>query len=547
MIRQLTIKNLAIIDDITIEFENGYNVLTGQTGAGKSIIIDAISLIFGQRASNDIIANGKEMAYVSAEFELKDESKKLLKEIIDIDIEDEFIISRTLNINGRNTCKINGIIVPLFTLNEIASILVDISSQNDNQFLLKEKYHLELLDKFVEVENKNFLQDYQKEYKIYNELLNKLDLLKNKSNQEDLEYLKFKYNELKDYNYTLEDEENILNEFKNLQVIYKNYSLIEEVINYLDNDNNGSKSQTYLALKSLNKLANNEELENLANRLQSIYIDLDDFIDTFKSKYEVENFDENRLDYLENEISKINRLKRKYNVNDLLSLKNDLANKIKAIENFDDLLIDLNNSINKQKKILEKKAEEISAIRHKYAKILEKNVKQELNDLYLEDALFVVDFEKEDFTINGFEKVRFFMCANKGGNLAPLIKVASGGEQSRIMLGLKSIFCKLFNVDIVIFDEIDTGVSGKVATAVGRKMANIASFCQVLAITHLPQVAAFSTTHYYISKVYDGKITKTIVKKLNDDEKIYEVARLLSGDNITNSFISSAKELINSK
>lgn len=548
MIKQLTIKNLAIIDDITIDFEENLNVLTGETGAGKSIIIDAISLIFGARANNDIIAYGKETANISVALYLKENVAKYIYETYDIDVMDECIITRTLSKTGKSSCKINGMIVPLHTLNEISSFLIDISSQNESQYLFNHKNHMKLLDSYIESKESNFKANFNELYKEYNNLKKQYDELNNTvTNDGELEFLEYKLNELKSFNYSLQDIENINLEYKNLQSMSQNASSFEEIIDYLDNDNSGASIQMYNAIRLINRLASNSTLNEYYEKFNSLYLDFTDLVDSFKKDFSNDNIDLSRLDDLSDEITKINRLKRKYNVNDLLEYKNKLIQQIELINNKEIELSKISKKLNKVKENAINEAKNISLIRKKYAILLSNEVKKELEELYLLDASFSINFEECELNKHGIDELEFYMSANKGTPERPLIKVASGGEVSRIMLGLKTVFTRLSLVDTIIFDEIDTGVSGKVALAMGKKMEKIAKSAQVLAITHLPQVAAMSDHHYYIYKVNDTEKTKTIVKPLNNYEKEQEVARLLSGDNITDSFVIAAKELISSK
>lgn len=548
MIKQLTIKNLAIIDDITIDFEENLNVLTGETGAGKSIIIDAISLIFGARANNEIIAYGKDNAHISVALYLKDKVADYIYDKYDLNVKDECIITRTLSKTGKSSCKINGMIIPLHLLNEISNLLIDISSQNESQYLFNHKNHLKLLDSYIENSNPTFKNAYNELFKQYHELKNKYEELNSTViNEGELEFLQYKLNELKDFNYSTQDVLDINNEYKNLQTMSQNASSFEEIIDYLDNDNNGASIQMYNAIRQIGRLASNESLNNYYEKFNSLYLDFTDLVDEFKKEFSNDNIDLSRLDDLSNEITKINRLKRKYNVDNLLEYKNKLVNQIELINNKE---IELSKIAKKLKEIEEKalkEAKKISNIRKEYAIKLSNEVKVELNELYLLDASFSINFEEGMLTKNGIDVVEFYMSANKGVPERPLIKVASGGEVSRIMLGLKTVFTRLSLVDTIIFDEIDTGVSGKVALAMGKKMEKIAKSAQVLAITHLPQVAAMSDHHYYIYKSTIEEKTKTIVKPLDNQEKQIEVARLLSGDDITDNFINAAKELISAK
>ena len=343
MLKQLTIKNLAIIDDITIDFENNLNVLTGETGAGKSIIIDAISLIFGARANNDIIAYGKDNAYISAALYLNDKISSYINEKFDIDVTDEFIITRTLSNTGKNSCKINGMIVPLHVIQEISSLLIDISSQNESQYLFNHKNHLKLLDSYIENKNPNFKETYKSLYKEYISIKKEYDELSSKNIDDgELEFLEFKYAELKDYNYTIQQEEEIFNEYKYLNSASQNVEVFEDIINYLDNDSNGVNIQLYNALRQINKLSSNSKLEEYSEKFNSLYLELSDLIADFKKDYSNDSLDLSKLDYLTDEITKINRLKRKYSTTNLLDYKNKLANQIEEIANKEIILSKLN-------------------------------------------------------------------------------------------------------------------------------------------------------------------------------------------------------------
>ena len=548
MIRQLTIKNLAIIDDITIDFEENLNVLTGETGAGKSIIIDAISLIFGKRANSDIVAYGKDMAFISASLEVNDYIANYIYDNFDIDVFEEFIISRNISSSGKSSCKINGIATPLHVINEISSLLIDISSQNESQYLFNHKNHLKLLDTFIESNNPSFKEKYNKLYQQYVDVKNRQEELNNKKYQAgEIEFLQYKLNELKDYKYTIEEEQEIIAEYKYLNSYSQNIKSFEEIIDYLDNDNNGVNTQFYSAIKMLAKLSNNSKTEEFYERLNSLYLDVSDAIDDFKKEFSNDSVDLSRIDYLSNEISRINVLKRKYNTSNLLEVKNKLIADIDLYNNYEIELSKIDKLVKEAYEKAYNEAIKLSKIRKDNAKLLSKDVKNELVDLYLSDASFSINFEEVSLNSNGIDDVEFYMSANKGVPERSLIKVASGGEVSRIMLGLKSVFSKLSKVDIIIFDEIDTGVSGKVALAMGKKMEKIAKSSQVLAITHLPQVAAMSDHHYYIFKKTVNNKTNTIVNSLSDSQKVTEVARLLSGNEVSDSFIEAAKELISSK
>ena len=547
MLKQLTIKNLAIIDDISIDFENNFNVLSGETGAGKSTIIGALNLILGRRASIDEIRYDCESATIEALFYLNNLACENISQILNLDVDDELIIYRNININGRSICKINNNLVNVSTLSLIAPFLVDIHQQDESQYLLNSKNHLLLLDSYIKLFENNFLDEYTYVYDKYLKAKKELENLKNNNlNNYDLDYLNYQLSELKDYNYSLSDIEELYSEFKKMQNLEKNSSLIQEIIDEFSNENSVI-SQLYQLKRNFNRLESNDNISEYQERLDSAYEEINDIYSSFKANYSNINFDQNRYNFLQDEISKIKRLQRKFSQTDLLIVKNELLDRINKIENYENYLIESENKVDELYKICLEKAKKINEIRNRYAIKLTEDIILNLKDLYLEESNFKIKITTGEMKKYGNDSVEFYLSTNKGIPLRPLIKVASGGEMSRIMLGLKSVFAKLNPVDSYIFDEIDTGVSGKVATAMGKKMLEISKTRQVLAITHLPQVVALGNYNYFISKKMENNITKTMVKRLNDDEKLTEIARLLSGDKITNNSLLLAKDLMNSK
>ncbi len=547
MLKQLTIKNLAIIDDISIDFENNFNVLSGETGAGKSIIIGALNLILGRRASIDEIRYDCESATIEALFYLNNLACENISQILNLDVDDELIIYRNININGRSICKINNNLVNVSTLSLIAPFLVDIHQQDESQYLLNSKNHLLLLDSYIKLFENNFLDEYTYVYDKYLKAKKELENLKNNNlNNYDLDYLNYQLSELKDYNYSLSDIEELYSEFKKMQNLEKNSSLIQEIIDEFSNENSVI-SQLYQLKRNFNRLESNDNISEYQERLDSAYEEINDIYSSFKANYSNINFDQNRYNFLQDEISKIKRLQRKFSQTDLLIVKNELLDRINKIENYENYLIESENKVDELYKICLEKAKKINEIRNRYAIKLTEDIILNLKDLYLEESNFKIKITTGEMKKYGNDSVEFYLSTNKGMPLRPLIKVASGGEMSRIMLGLKSVFAKLNPVDSYIFDEIDTGVSGKVATAMGKKMLEISKTRQVLAITHLPQVVALGNYNYFISKKMENNITKTMVKGLNDDEKLTEIARLLSGDKITNNSLLLAEDLMNSK
>lgn len=548
MLKQISIQNLAIFDDLTIEFDDNFNVMSGETGAGKSIIIGALNLALGKRASMEDIRYGQSSATIQALFYLSPVLSKRISDVINIEIDEELIIYRNINQNGRSVCKINNTLVSVATLNQLSENLIDIHSQHESQYLLNSKYHLDLLDQFILSQDKNFLDDYKIKYLKYLEKKQELKVFENTNVANyDLEYLKYQIDELNDFNYSLSDIEAIFDEFKKMQEVEKNSSLIANVLEEL----NGSESvisKLYNVKKNISKLDQIAKNNDFYERIDSLYIDINDFYETFKYEYDFSNFDDNRFEYLKDEISKINRLRRKYNTDDILKIKQEFVEKYNMLINYEENLLSIKNEISILFDECNNLAEKVNIKRNKYKKILEKEIINHLKDLYLENAQFEIRLDKiSELKISGNVNCEFYLSTNPGNPMRSLSKVASGGEISRVMLGLKCSFAKYNLVDLYVFDEIDTGVSGKVATAMGEKMLSIGKNRQVIAITHLPQVVACGDYNYYIMKNINNNETKTSVLKLDNNGKINEVARLLSGDKITENSLSLAKELINSK
>lgn len=423
MLKQITIQNLAILDDITLEFSDHFNVLTGETGAGKSIIIDALSLVFGARASVELVRHGKEMARIEALLYLNPKHADLIQELTDIDVKEECILQRCIYANGRSTARCNGYLISLNILNQIAEIVIDIHSQHESQYLLKADQHLPLLDDYICSYQKDYLQKYQIAFEKYSHLLVEKKFLESESKDLlDLDYLQFQYEELKDV-LTLEEEEKIQEEYKELQHFEKNAALIEEVLFHLDGQQQAIDN-LYLAFKSIQKLESSTKLSEYQDRIESAYIDIKDVADSLKNDFDLDNFDASRLEELSDQITKMNRLKRKYHVHDLSALKDNIKDKMDRSSTIRQRMEDIEMDLQKQKSICFQLAQEITSIRKKYAKQLEKEIQQQLKDLYLEKASFSVHFEKNStFTKYGNDDVEFYISTNVGNQKNHLLKL----------------------------------------------------------------------------------------------------------------------------
>ena len=528
---QLHIKNIGIIDEITINFEDGLNILTGETGAGKSLIIDSINAITGSRMSKDIIKYGESMALVEACFFDADETKILTREFFQ---------------NGRNVCKIDGRMVTLGELKETGENLIDIHGQHDNQSLLNEKTHLNLLDSFASKEIESIKEEYKKEFEKYKEIKEKIknsygdpierarriDLLKYQKD----EILQAKLSESEEA--SLEERRNIMmNSEKIVGALKKSYSLFDEAI--LDNIGN----VTY-ELSSISHI--NPKYESVLQTINDSYYALKDASSEILDYAEEVEFDEAEQREVEERMDLIFSLKRKYgnDVKKILEYLEQITEELDFLENSEEIIQKLEIELASKEKVLKNLANKIRTIRKDFSEKISKKVNEQLVDLEMKKAHIEFEFkELETFTETGMDSVQILICTNAGEGLKPLTKIASGGEISRVMLALKTVLCMYDEVPTMIFDEIDTGISGQAGKAVAEKMKIIGNTHQVISVTHLPVIAASGDANYYIEKNTVDERTSTSVRKLDEKETVNEVARIIAGNDLSDAVIKHAKEL----
>lgn len=542
MLKSLYIKNYAIIDELNIDFNSGFNVFTGETGAGKSIIVGALSFLIRGKADTSIIRSGSDKAIIEGVFDVDDYMKKTLDEA-EIDYDDEIIVRRIISKDNHNSIKINQFSVTLSFLTELFSEHIDIHSQQDSQYLFNKKNHQILLDRYINEDKliSNMHDAYDKYHDAYQELE---DLKNNTYNERDLEYIKFDLNELEQANLNIDEEIELENKEKRYKSQEKYITVLGNSISMFDEEG-GIQERLSSLYKNIN--LDDQVIEDIRNNIENIYYSLNDEMDKLKDIYESFNDEDTDINYIEERLYTYSKLKRKHNLSteELINKKDELKDKISFFENKDYVLNE------KQKKVddLYNKAFEIasklSEIRKKKAKKLESLIEEQCNDLMLNNTKFSIQINENKLNRNGIDDIEFFISLNKGEQLKPLRNVASGGEISRLMLALKTIFTSLSDNSLVIFDEIDTGVSGKVSLAIGQKMASIAKNTQVITITHLAAVAACAKTHYYIYKQDDGAYTSTSIKKLSHDEIINELAMISSSDNSSEA-LKAAEQLYNS-
>lgn len=540
MLKSLRIKNYAIIDDLSIEFDKGFNVFTGETGAGKSIIVGALSFLLKGRSDSSIIKKDKDKAIIEGVFEIDDKSLKEKLDEQDIDYDNELIVKRVISKDNKNSIKINESNVTLNFLTELLSNYVDIHSQKDSQFLFNKNNQLYLLDKYSK--NEELLSEYTDSYKTYKDLKNEYDSLLNDTfNEREIEFFKHDFDEINGANLSV-DEENKLEELEiRLKSSEKYLNVLNNSINIYEKDA-GLKEQFYDLVNSLT--LSDEKIENIKNDLSSLYYSLDDKMSELSDILNSFDNEELNIEKIEERLYTYAKLKRKHkcDVEGLLKIKEDLANKIALFEDRDTIL-------NKKKKEVDEAynkaldiANKIHESRVNNALKLEKDIKKETSDLILDNCNFKIQINEIELNSSGKDDVEYYVSMNKGEDLKPLKNVASGGEISRLMLALKSAFAKVSNTDLLILDEIDTGVSGKVGLAIGEKIAKIAKSHQVLCITHLASVAACGDSHYYIYKDDENGVTNTHIRKLNNDEIINELASI-SNTSTNDTALNAAKEL----
>jgi len=543
MLKELTIKNFAIIEDLNISFNNGMSVFLGETGAGKSIIIDAFSLLIGERANNSKIRFGETRAFVEAiiEFDNIDEELEEYKDNGNL-----FTFTRIINSEGNNICKINGITVNMNTLKNTLGKKVNLHSQHDLFYLLDSKYHLDLLDKFASSDLNNIKEEYLNAYNLYTNKLNYYNDLSKTNSDEDIDYLRYQLEEIINIDLKENEIEELELEANRISKFNKLNTNINGAINILDGDK-GINELLYEVKHCINNVSDDPLFSEYENKIIELYENSKELTSSLKHTFASLDIDESRMSYIEDRLYKINKLKRKYGntYEDINNARINYENKIELFDNREYTLSKLEKEINELKNNVLNIANKLSNKRKEIALILEKSIEKELKDLYLDKTVFKVDFKDTEFNKTGKDKIEFLISTNVGENLKPLSVVASGGETSRITLALNVVFNKIYNISLAIFDEVDSGVSGKVATSVGQKIKELSSNYQTLVISHLPQVLSFADNFYYVYKKVENNKTKSFVKLLDKNEKIYELAKILSGSDLpSDKFIENAKELL---
>ena len=553
MLLEISIKNFAIIEAISLNFEKGMTVLTGETGAGKSIIIDAMNLMLGARATTDVIRHGAPKAEIEGLFSV--ENSRLLQELFDeqgLELGDEIIIRREILQNGRSVSRVNGQMVNLSVLRAIGQHLVDIHGQHDQEELMRPQLHIQMLDEFGDAAFLELKETYQTSFDAYRKM--RKQVLEVKKNQQEhkarIEMLEFQMAEIDAANLQA-GEDLALNQERDKLLNHKNIAdTLTNAYSMLDNEEFSSLANVRSAMNDMESVEEYDpEYREISSSLSETYYVLEDITKRLEDIIEDLDFDGNRLMQVENRLDLINTITRKYGgtVDDVLLYFTKITDEYNLLTGNNLSSEDMEAELKKLEVNLVDLAGQLASARHDLAQQLEAEIKQELQDLYMEKAQFQVRFSKGKFSREGNETVEFYISTNPGEDFKPLVKVASGGELSRLMLAIKSAFSRKEGKTSIVFDEVDTGVSGRVAQAIAQKIHKIGQHGQVLAISHLPQVIAIADYQFFIEKISDEHSTVSTVRLLTLEERVEEVAKMLAGENVTDAALTQARELLQTR
>lgn len=546
-------KNCALVDELRLSVDNNLNILTGETGSGKSIIIDALGLCLGEKYDRSFLRKGTEKGLVECVFYSKNSQLKKILDENDIDIEDDnlLVITRLIYSDGKSTARVNGRTVKVSLLKEISSTLIDIHGQHQNQALFNKDTHLKFIDLFGEDKIKPIRDDYKSIYTNYIELKKSLNTLtENKDDmqiQREIDLLKFQINEIETANLDRDEYEELLKQrevYRNGEKIFNNLNLSYE------NLYNGQINVVDLigsALSELNSISKYDKiLSDYSENIERIMYELQDISRDIRNYKDSIDFEPYQLEQIELRVDEINNLRRKYGdkIEDIFTYYENMKDRLDEILNRDEKVEELKKQISEIENVLLEKSSKLTKIRKEVASELESILLMELESLNMKNIVFKVNFDQTSFTYNGIDNIEFMISFNLGEDVKPIYKVASGGEMSRFMLAFKTILADIDNIDTLVFDEIDTGISGIAAQIVGEKLSSIASKKQIICITHLPQIAAHADTHYCIEKNTSEDRTFTSIRKLGDIQRRDEIARLIAGSNITEKTMEHASEII---
>ena len=551
MLRELKIENLAIIDELDIEFEKGFIVLTGETGAGKSIILSGINLLIGEKASVDMIRDGEENLVAQGVFDVDEEQKKKL-EAMGIDTDgDEIIIRRYYNRNGKARAFVNNVRITLADLKEIASTLVDIVGQHSHQMLLNRNNHIKLLDSFLFKEDKDIKEKLSTLLSQHREIKSKIEKIESdkKETLEKKEFYEYQLEEIEKLKLKDGEDEILEAEYKKVFNAEKIREKVYESLEYLKYDDDSALGFILESIKNMEYLGKyDERYLELAKRMESAYYELEDCVGEIEDISKNIEVTESDLDKIAGRMNTLKRIKEKYKrtLSELIEYREDLKEKLSDMNSGDFKTRELQKELDKIKAEYDKLAEKLSESRKEIALKIEDELLNELKFLNMEDAKLKVQMNKIDrMTNDGYDEIEFFISTNVGQELKPLNKIASGGEVSRVMLALKVIFSKVDNIPILIFDEIDTGIGGETVRKIALKLKEIGDSTQIISITHSPVIASKASQQFYIEKYVENSKTISRVKKLSANERIKEIGRMLVGEKINDEVLEIANKMLN--
>ncbi|TJX16272.1 DNA repair protein RecN [Tissierella creatinini] len=552
MLKELSIKNFAIIDDLKIEFTKGLNLLTGETGSGKSIIIEALGIVLGGRGNKDLIRTGSEKTIIEALFFIDEGLKGILSEM-DIEEEDFLIITKEISRSSPSLSRINGRPVTINVLSSITAKLVDIFGQHEHQSLLNIANHQILIDSFGDKDHKMLLNKISETYGLYSEEKNMLNNMNTSSyeREREMDLLKFQIDEINEAHLTDADDndiENEFNKFSNIKDIIASLGEIVEILSISDYEASSILQMLDRVIHLLNTIIGfDKNLDQYLTRLSDARFELHDMTNELSNYLEKLDLNEERLVFLEERLNLVNKLKKKYgsNVESIHEYRDKIKEQYEKLINYEKEIERINKKIENLELIIHEDSKVLSKKRKIIAESLEERLSQELKELNMNNVVFRVRFEeKKECSFNGIDNIEFLISTNPGEELKPLSRIVSGGEMSRIMLAFKSIIADNDRMPTLIFDEIDTGISGRTAQIVGEKISKISKSHQVISISHLPQIAALADSHYVISKNINNKKAITKIERLSDEERVVEMARLLGGVDVTETTLKHAKEMI---
>lgn len=541
MLLGLDIKNIALIEKLNIEIGEGMTVLTGETGAGKSIIIDAVNLLLGARGGKTLVRHGEEKAAVQGLFSSTAELDAILDEN-GVDTADEVVLSRVLSADGKSVCRINGCMVSQNLLREVSAYLINIHGQQDNQALLTPSKHIDFLDNYAKTDLSEYLEIYGKRKEILKKIEN---LSQNEANRvERLDLLRYQVDELMTAELKIGEKDEILAEKTIIENAEKIVGAVSEAYNSLYEENSAYDSIS-IASQSLSRLSGiDSKIDDISSKVTDIQYVIEDIVHELRSVLDTVEYDEQILNDMESRLDVITKLERKYGGSEesAIAYLEQASAELLTLENADEALAELSTELSKIEAKLEAAADKLTAERSKFAKKLEKEIETALTELDMPKVKFEIMITPSDFTGKGGDFVEFMISPNPGEPMKPLIQIASGGELSRVMLAIKSIIND--GIDTMIFDEIDTGVSGSAAQKIANKLSAISNGRQVICVSHQAQLAAKADNHYVIKKQEENGRTITKIRELSKDERIDELARIIDGDNITETAINHAKEML---